>query len=145
MDEKEAAQRLFHLFHTFRQEHMPRGKKKTEMDQRDIMMLRGIMETNQGQAVKMSQLSEFFNVTPAAISQGIRNFENKGWVERVVFDDDRRSVYVKVTEKAKRLIKNCEHHDTEIVVDFLAYLGEEDYVALIRIMEKAITYMKDKK
>lgn len=142
MDEREAAQRLFHLFNVFRQEHAPKGKKKTGMDQRDMMMLKAIMKLNQGDTVKMSQLSDYFHITPAAISQGIRNFENKGWVERVILEEDRRSVYVKVTDKAKKLILNCEHHDTEKVVDFLRYLGEEDYLALIRIMEKAIKYMK---
>lgn len=145
MDEKETARRLMHLFHMFHQENAPKGKRKTGMDHRDLMMLHGIVKMNKGQPVKMSQISEYFHVTPAAVSQGIRSFENKGWVERVVLESDRRSVYIKVTPEAKKMITTKESRESRYLIRFLQYLGEEDCEALVRIMEKTVEFSKEEK
>ena len=48
----------------------------------------------------MNQIKDHFHVSPAAVSQGIRSFEQQGWVERVILESDRRSVYIRIQKKA---------------------------------------------
>ena len=107
------------------------------------MMLDAIIQN--GNMVKMSEISSYFHITPAAVSQMIRSFEKKGWVERVILDNDRRSVYIKVSDAGSRMIEQNEKHVTEKLVEFIEMLGEEDAEALIRILEKARIHAKKMK
>lgn len=143
MDEMEIVRRLYHMFYLMRKESFQmvnEGPKSHPMGGRDLMMLDAIVQN--GNMMKMSDISTYFHITPAAVSQMIRTFETKKWVERVVRDNDRRSVYIKVSLEGKRMIEQNEKHVTEKLVEFIEMLGEEDAQALIRIMEKAHAHAK---
>lgn len=143
MEEREIVRRLYHLFYMMRRESFRMSSERQvphHMGGRDLMMLDAIMQN--GNMVKMSEISTYFHITPAAVSQMIRSFEKKNWVERVVLENDRRSVYIKVSEEGRHLIEQNEKHVTEKLVEFIELLGEDDANALIRIMEKAQVHAK---
>lgn len=141
MTDLEKARKLMEYFYMMKKQNAPRMEKRTEMSHRDIMFLNVAMHMDKGrELVKMSEISEFFHITPAAVSQMVREYEQKGWVERVVLESDRRSVYVKVTEEAITLIHTCEQKANERIVEFISFLGEEDSDALLRIMEKVVNF-----
>lgn len=142
-NENEIAQELNRLFYTIRMEHAPKGKKKVNMEHRDIMLLNGITQMNQGQPIKLSQISEYFHISLAAVSQGVRIFEKNGWIERVMVEHDRRSVYIQVTEAAKRHVQDRENEVNQQLINFIRYLGYEDSMALIRITEKAGQFLAE--
>lgn len=144
MKEKEIAQELSKLFFLMRHETAPQGNRKTGMGHRDIMILNGIHDLGKDDMVKMSAISEFFHITPAAVSQCIRNFEHEGWVERVILDSDRRSVYVKVTKKAKQVMKVCQDEMWKNLLAYIHFLGEEDSEQLLRIMDRTVAFFKEK-
>lgn len=147
MDEMEIVRKISHLFYAMRKDNLGfphTGKPK--MGHRDIMMLDTILRMNQtGDLVKMSDLSAYFNVTPAAVSQMIKTCEQKKWVERILLENDRRSVYIKVTDEAKSIIQGCERHMTDKLIAFIEVLGEEDAEALVRILEKAVQFSQKEK
>lgn len=144
MSDIEKAKRLGHLFYIMRRERMPaHGRFDQEFRIRDMMVLDVIKEAIDRQKdglVKMSDISMYFRITPAAASQMVREYERKGWLERVILDSDRRSVYCRVSEQAMTLLKQNEECLMAGMVDFIHYLGEEDSDALIRILEKAKNY-----
>ncbi|MEG0709025.1 MAG: MarR family transcriptional regulator [Longicatena sp.] len=143
MDEMEIARKITHLFYTMRKESLMKPSNNHKIGHRDIMMLDAIMRINaEGDLVKMSDISTYFNVTPAAISQMIKTFENKNWVERILLENDRRSVYIKVTKEAKEMINGCEKHMSDKLLLFIEELGAEDAQAFIRILEKASIFYK---
>lgn len=148
MDEMEIVRRLYHLFYVMRKEalQMPEHHIHKSIGGRDLMMLDSILGLNKdGNLVKMSEISTYFQITPAAISQIVRSYEEKGWIERVVLKNDRRSVYIEVSDKAKRLLQEHEELMTARLLDFITYLGEEDAKALVRIIEKSTAYAKKMK
>lgn len=145
MNDIEKAKRLVHLFYIMRKEHTSNHDHPCEgkFRKRDFMTLNALLTRINAQAdglVKMSDMSVYFRITPAAVSQMVREYERKGWVERVVLEQDRRSVYLKVTEEAKALLKQNEEAAMQGIIDFIHYLGEEDSEALVRILEKAKNY-----
>lgn len=79
----------------------------------------------------------------AAVSQGIRSFEQQGWVERVILDSDRRSVYIRITEKGRALMQQKEQEFCDQLTAYFRYLGEDDSLALIRILERTIGYCQN--
>ena len=121
----------------------PRGRKKMAMNSRDMMILHGMIHLNPEGMIKMSQIKDHFHVSPAAVSQGIRSFEQQGWVERVILDSDRRSVYIRVTEKGRRLMAQKEQEFCDQLSAYFRYLGEADSLALIRILERTIGYCQN--
>lgn len=145
MDEMEIVRRLTHLFYMFRKENATSFDDHPRIRHKDIMMLDAILSINSGDLVKMSDISSYLQVTPAAVSQFIKGYEKKGWVERVVLETDRRSVYIKVSDEAKLVMKSCERHMTESLYEFIEALGEEDAEAFLRIMEKAVAFSKEKR
>ena len=106
------------------------------------MLFRSRMHPD-GTPVKMSDLSAFFRVTPAAVSQTIRAFERKEWVERVRPEHDRRTVYIRVSEKARAHMQECMDQMQSNLQSFVAQLGEEDAAAMVRILKKAIDFYRD--
>lgn len=145
MDEMEIVRRLTHLFYMFRKENASSFDDHPRIRHKDIMMLDAILSINSGELVKMSDISSYLQVTPAAVSQFIKGYEKKGWVERVVLETDRRSVYIKVSDEARHVMKSCEKHMTESLYQFIEALGEEDAEAFLRIMEKAVAFSKEKR
>ena len=112
------------------------------MSLRDMLILHEVGRMNEQGMLRMNQIRDHFNVSPAAISQGIRSFEEKGWVERVTLENDRRSVYIRMTDKGERLMKEKEEEFIERMMDYFSFLGEEDSNNLVRIVEKTVEYRK---
>lgn len=146
MTDIEKAKRLAHLFYIMSKGHMrdhDHHCHEHRIRKRDVLTLGAVLSCIDAQEdglVKMSDMSTYFRITPAAVSQMVREYEKKDWIERVVLDNDRRSVYLKVTPVAKALLKQNEEEAMKGIVEFLHYLGEEDSDALIRILEKAKDY-----
>lgn len=86
MDEMDIVRKITHLVYTHRRDAAFTGQKQPNVKHRDIMMLDAIIKM--GDLVKMSDISAYFQITPAAVSQCIKNFEKKGWVERTVLESD---------------------------------------------------------
>lgn len=143
MTDIEKAKKLVHMFYILKKEHGRNSPCEGHIKHRDIMALgalSGFIEKNKDGLVKMSEISEYFHVTPAAISQMVREYERKGWVTRVTLESDRRSVYLKLTDETVTILHDCEANAMQGIVDFMNYLGDEDSDALLRILEKARDY-----
>lgn len=144
MDVSEKAKKLKEETYVFRQMHLHKAFHKREkqqedtMAQKDIMFLQWLL--SQDNQIKMNCIADFFHITPAAVSQQIREYEKKGWIERIVLEHDRRSVYVKVSDKAVKQLQECEERMNQKLIRFLEYLGEEDCDALLRILDKVKKY-----
>lgn len=143
MTDIEKAKELTHLFYVLSKQRNRICHHEKHMKTRDIMalgMVQSMIAKHADGLVKMSEISEKFHVTPAAVSQMVREYEKKGWLERVVLDSDRRSVYLKVSEEAISLIHRNEEEAMKSITDFIRYLGDEDSDALLRILKKANAY-----
>ena len=138
-------QELTYLFYLFQKENGPMmNPRPKKMKYREYMILAGILRMHpDGSPVKMSDISAYFKVTPAAVSQGIRNFERKGWVKRIRPEHDRRTIYIQVSEEARQHMQECAAHMQKNLQSFITLLGEEDAQALVRILEKSIYFFRE--
>lgn len=144
--EKKIIQEIFHLLYLFQKENgMLLNPQPKDLSHRDLMILDAILRMHpDGSPVKMSDISAYFQITPAAVSQGIRSFERKGLVERIRPCHDRRSVYVQVSEKAKEQMRQSAAAMRKNLQAFIQLLGEEDAQALIRILEKTLAFYRER-
>lgn len=113
----------------------------------DMMFLKAIIQlSNQSKGmVKMSDVSNYFNISAPAMTQQVRRFEKMNFIERVQQEHDRRSVYLRLTAHALEKINETEAVLNQDLIDFITYLGEEDSKELIRIMKKASQFLMENK
>lgn len=145
MNDIEKAKRLSHLFYIMRKKQLSSHECQNQQlfRMRDMITLSAILdesEKSETGMIKMSDVSHIFHITPAAVSQMVREYERKGWLERVVLENDRRSVYLRFTPQALALLKQNEAKLLAEIVKFIHYLGDEDSDALLRILDKAKAY-----
>ena len=100
MNEMDIIHQLMRMLYLYKKETVMEKKHQSELSRRDLMLLEVIRHMNQCHPVKMSDISHYLDITPAAVSQSVRDFEKKGWVKRVTPENDRRSVYVNITADA---------------------------------------------
>lgn len=143
MDEMEIVRKITHLIYAYRHDAHCNLLDKRKVPRRDIMVLDAIIKM--GNQVKMSEISSYFHITPAAVSQEIKHLENKGWVTRKISENDKRNVYVCVCEDAKKMLQKEQMKMKTRLIEFIEEIGEEDAQAFIRILEKGLTFYQRKK
>ena len=114
-----------------------------EFRRRDIVYLSYIL-SNEENGVTMSEIARHFKVTPAAASQIITIYENKGWVERIRSKVDRRTVYVKVTDEIKDKLNRKNEEQQQKFNELVEYLGAEDTENMLRILNRVKEFLKNR-
>ena len=139
MEIKKLAIELREMMYFFGKNKVLKPKGVSCIKHHDMMFLTAIarMEEIQNGLVKMNDISAFFKISPPATSQTIRKFENLGYVERVQLENDRRSVYIRLTQKVKQEMQDAEEQLNENLMKLITFIGEDDAKELIRIMRKA--------
>ena len=92
--------------------------------------------------MKISDLSNHLQITPAAVTHAINSLEESGYVERFSDSSDRRVVLVRVSEKSREVVKAIQQKQFELLKGLINYMGIEDSKEFIRLITKTIHYMK---
>lgn len=108
-----------------------------EMPRSEIMMLKMIrMNISGTEGVTISTLSELLEISKSAVSQMINALEDKGYIERITTKNDRRLVYVRLTENGEQSLARELHSFLEGMALIFAKMGEEDTEDLLRLLKK---------
>jgi len=88
------------------------------------------------------ELAAFGSVSTARIASILNNLEKKGFITRKADPKDRRKSIVNITEEGQK--RGLEKKTLAInnISTMLEYLGEEDALSLIRIMQRMNDYQK---
>lgn len=86
--------------------------------------------------VKASLLSIRSKVSKPAISQMLKSLEKKQLIERITCAQDRRVVYVRLTEHGHRIITDSQKFFYEFLGKITEQLGTEDTQELIRLLRR---------
>lgn len=143
MKNKEKAKKYSKLFFIVKKREAQEMQAKSHAMHKEIQLLiilKDIGSETEDGLVKMSQIKDILKVSPPAITKMIDRAEEKNLVERITKNDDKRNIYLKLTDKAIKIMEEKEQHLINSIEKFMDYLGEEDSDALIRIMEKVIEY-----
>lgn len=95
------------------------------------------------QGLKVSEISSYMRVTSPTITQFINGLEGKGLVERVMDENDRRAVRVKLTAAGEEIVHQAHEAFKVNFKGLVAYLGEEDSDQLAQLLTKVYEYMSE--
>jgi DNA-binding MarR family transcriptional regulator len=106
----------------------------------EFHMLHAVLYCRRGadpqRGVTVSELSRFSHSSKPGVSQLLRTLEEKGCVRRTPAQEDRRVVYVALTDEGRRVVQEAEEAFTMLLDDITRRLGAEDTAALLCLMER---------
>ncbi|MHB8061646.1 MAG: MarR family winged helix-turn-helix transcriptional regulator [Ruminiclostridium sp.] len=100
---------------------------------------------SEARGVKVSLLSKYMEITPAAVTHIINSLEESEYLERLADPSDRRIVLVRLTEKGKLI---CKEKEERVLLSFqglIEFMGEQDSIELKRLLTSMYTYFKERK
>jgi DNA-binding MarR family transcriptional regulator len=92
------------------------------------------------QALKVTELSNLLQITPAGVTHLLNPLEESGHIERLQDPRDRRIVRVGLTDKGTQAAQVLMGAVQEQLAGLLDHLGEEDSKTLIRLLTTAVGY-----
>ncbi len=90
-------------------------------------------------------LAEIMAVSKPMIAAHISSLEKKGYIYKEASSEDKRSFFVRPTEKAEALCKEYEERQTERMRQLEGILGESDFYELVRLVDKAQRIIREMK
>lgn len=106
----------------------------------ELLLLLGLNQAADKQAVSVSEISAMLQITPAGVTHLVNPLESKGYLERRASPGDRRVVLIALTaqglQTADLLLADMQKHLSGLV----DHLGEADSQTLFRLIYRALDY-----
>lgn len=99
------------------------------------------MIADRGQ-MTVSEVAEAVNVSLSAVTSLVDRLCKVGMIERRRSEDDRRVVWLELTEAGREMVNVCQEGRRRVMQRYLAQLEEEELVFMIQIYEKIIAMMQ---
>ncbi|MCJ8013978.1 MarR family transcriptional regulator [Paenibacillus sp. KQZ6P-2] len=93
--------------------------------------------------MKVSELSEYLKISSPSVSQMVNALEEKGYVERVMTKNDRRVVYICLTEQGKLILEKVTQQFMAFTDEIIDRLGKEETDQLIHLFNRLYTIIGD--
>lgn len=92
-------------------------------------------------SVKPSDLAHRFRVSPSAVSQFLKNLEQKGFIVRTRAKGDSRSVVIELTEKGMGLSAQLREERSRAFADMIDAVGMQEVQQFVATLRKICDYM----
>jgi MarR family 2-MHQ and catechol resistance regulon transcriptional repressor len=86
--------------------------------------------------ITMQQLATHLRITAPSVTSLIRYFEKKGLAQRVASLDDKRVVYISLTNEGKLKVVSYKKRSAEALSKVLSTLSNEETATLVHILKK---------
>lgn len=141
-------QEILHLSHTLSKLMRPKDTfgDITKAEFFILNVLYDAKKEEEGQdfkGVTVTKISNIIHTSTAATSKLLRIVEDKGYIMRVLDDNDRRVVYICLTQKGEDLTRNSRNMANARIQELILKLGEEDTETMIRILKKIIQIIRE--
>jgi DNA-binding MarR family transcriptional regulator len=116
--------------------------RKSEMF---TLMNIGSLMKKHPEGIKQGSLSQILNLAPPTVTPMINALEDNGYIERVGSKEDRRVVFIRLTEMGKTFLDEKENLFKSNIKALVDYLGEEDSKTFIRLIRKTGDFLSQLK
>jgi DNA-binding MarR family transcriptional regulator len=92
-----------------------------------------------------SELADVFDVKKSAITAIITRLWEKGLIQRTRDENDRRLVYLSLTEKGNELFRNTEERIQALVGSFIEKFDQEEILQFLKTYDKLNGILTERK
>lgn len=132
MDNEKLITEVFETFDSINIEFL---FEKLKLSLKGENMLMSILNSLGGQGTA-SEITQYFDFTPARLSALVKTLEAKGLVKRVQNENDRRSFTIVLTSEGVMHYMRYREQAITNAMFLVEYLGEEDVSEFLRIVKK---------
>lgn len=105
-------------------------------DKSGIMPVFALLFKKAGGRVRMTDISEYLMITKPAATQAVNKLVEKGMVERVSDEHDRRVVYIQPTQTGKNIFEQEIEMRLAFVDRVVERMGEADAKRLVALLDR---------
>lgn len=98
----------------------------------------GCLMQKDGLRINPSQISEELHISRARTANILRALRQKGLIRMEIADDDRRKMYVELTEAGRAHYLKKMHYIMHYFDIYVDVIGEEDIAELIRLLKQTV-------
>ena len=130
---------VFNHILSIEQEHL--RQRGVELSMNEVHVLEAVKKSEEA---TMSNIAKRLRVTVGTLTSSINRLVTKGYCERYSNPEDRRKVFVRLTEKAEEVLRIHDDFHEEMIDATLEDLALEENELLIESLEKLSAYFKEK-
>lgn len=93
---------------------------------------------------KMSQIAKTLSVTTGTLTKAMDSLEKKGYVLRRRSEQDKRVVYITLTDRGVRAYRHHEKFHQDMIAFILDDISEQESQVLRKALERLMTYFQQK-
>ncbi|MCS7462658.1 MarR family transcriptional regulator [Paenibacillus doosanensis] len=137
---------LFELEEVSRQLYRKMSVAWNKFDEKGMTSAQGfVLEKLESEGpLKVSQMAEAMCYTAGAITSLADKLLSAGYVERERDDEDRRVVYLRITEEGRKMLGTIREQRKTNIKTFFGNLSDEDVHHLIRIYKEILAHSEKK-
>ncbi|MDD3304315.1 MAG: MarR family winged helix-turn-helix transcriptional regulator [Clostridia bacterium] len=94
--------------------------------------------------IMLSALRDKIRLAPSTVTPLIATLEKDGLIERVIVEEDRRNIYLKLSKKGIKYTNEAHTNLYNTINEYIIYMGENDTKEFIRLLLKTQTYFKER-
>jgi DNA-binding MarR family transcriptional regulator len=129
------SQHLSHLETTLRAEPFA-------LNLNELQMLLAIKRSGTNGSISPAALKESLLISPSAISKQIERLRKKGYVERITDEEDRRSVWVKLSATGDELITTIAFNEELDHTKIVEKLSNDERLVLNHLLKKLLLQLE---
>ena len=92
----------------------------------------------------MSQIAKTLSVTTGTLTKAMDSLEKKGYVLRRRSEQDKRVVYITLTDRGVRAYRHHEKFHQDMIAFILDDISEQESQVLRKALERLMTYFQQK-
>ena len=123
-------------------EALIKGQISDELTNDQHYILRYISQTRE---CTSSELADAFEVNKSAITAIVNRMADRGLIERTRDENDRRVVYLTLTEEGNSLYQSCQEKIEQLVMSIITQFDQAEIQNFIRTYEKLALTLDKKK
>ena len=116
------------------------GVKKSEA--RILLCVDFLAKKNEG-TVNISQISKKLLITPPSATEFVKNLINKGYLEKHINPNDKRSISISLTDNGQKLVDSLTQYFNSLFSGIIEKLGVEQSNLLIELLDKVNSYFDE--
>ncbi len=96
------------------------------------------------QPKKMSEIAKIMSVTTGTLTKAVNALEKKGFVQRERSEQDKRVVFMMLTERGVLAYRHHERFHQDMIAFILEHVSEDESMVLQKALERMMGYFRQK-
>ena len=116
------------------------GIKKSEAR---VLLCVEFLQNEKKCKVNISEISKNLSITPPSATEFVKNLINKGYLEKNISQEDKRSIEITLTDEGEKIVQDLKNYFNSLFYGIIERLGKEKSNLLIELLDIVNIYFTE--